>query len=321
MDIIKSEDLILLIPIDKFSICLITGKTKEQIIKEFPRRQDGEYYLSKFENHLNKNCSISLKDYCKQYLQIEWRQCPTKKCDVGFKKTGKGLVLSKFAKGGMTKEYCPKFAEFCRQMSESRKGSGNPMSGKAAWNKGLNSEDPRVAAVAEKRRGTKTSDEAKKKQSISAKKRKIHGHTGKKHSEESIQKMREATAKSWAAGNFKRESSIHIKMREFLSTLELTENLEEEFQVKYFSLDFAFPDVKIGIEVQGQFFHVDPRVYPNGPICAIQRRNFGRDKVKKQYCCDRNGWVIIEVWEAEINDGTFKEQLKCRLQELNLLKV
>ena len=107
-------------------------------------------------------------------------------------------------------------------------------------------------------------------------------------------------------------------MREFLKTLNLKEPFKEEFQVKYFSMDFAFQNAKVAIECQGTYFHVDSRIYPNGPINAMQRRNFGRDKVKKQLC-EKEGWIIIPIWETEINDEQFKNILLCELSKLNLL--
>ncbi len=52
----------------------------------------------------------------------------------------------------------------------------------------------------------------------------------------------------------------------------------------------------------------------------MQRRNLIRDKAKKTFLKNRN-WVLIELWEAKINDGQFKEILLCKLRELNVLKV
>ena len=163
------------------------------------------------------------------------------------------------------------------------------------------------------------SDVTKKKQSDSAKKRLIHGHTGHKHSATTIRKLRAHTAALWASGRFAGVSSIHIKMRDFLNTLTLVEPYQEEYQVGYFSMDFAFPLHKIAIECQGTFFHVDPRIYSDGPINAIQRRNFGRDKVKR-LLTKRKGWTIIEVWETEINDGSFKKTLQKELSNYAIIK-
>ena len=312
------EDLKYFIPISNFEICLIDGTTKEQIIKLYPTRINGAYYLNKFANYLLFNYKLSLKDYCKQYLKFNWPICPSKGKETGYKIYGAGLKISRYNLGGVNKENCENFVKGCKKLSEARAGSGNPMFGKGAWNKGLDRTDPRVNYVASLREGSKTSEETKIKQSNSAKKRLIHGHTGKKHPKETCEKLRQITANRLKNKKFHRESSIHIKMREFLKELDLS--FEEEFLLKYYSIDFAFPEKKIGIECQGTFFHVDPRIYPNGPICATQRRNFGRDKAKKTFS-QNLGWKLIEVWETEINDGTFKEILKCKLKELNLLKV
>ena len=165
------------------------------------------------------------------------------------------------------------------------------------------------------------SPETIEKLKLAAKNRKKEPHLGCKHSEETKQKFREITAKKWADGVFNKKTSIEVKVEDFLKGIEssLKEKFVFQHLAKYFTLDFAFPDVKVGIECQGTFFHIDPRVYPDGPICAVQRRNAGRDKSKRKYLTER-GWTIIELWEIEINDGRFKQQLLCELQKLNLIE-
>lgn len=123
----------------------------------------------------------------------------------------------------------------------------------------------------------------------------------------------------WSEGKFNRVSSIQIKLREFLQSLNLKEQFKEEHQVKYYSIDFAFPLAKVAIECQGTYFHIDPRVYPNGPETKMQRQNKGRDKAKHKLLCENWGWRLMEVWEIEINNDEFKEQVKCKLKELGLL--
>lgn len=301
-----------------FNTCLICGATKDQILEMYPSRENGAYFLDKFSNFLRDNHKILLKDYCKKYLKIEWPLCPVSKEEVGYSVNGKGIKLSRFKKGKISKASCPNFALACKKMSKDRMGENNPMFGLKAWNKGKDKRHPAIKLAAQKRVGRKVSEDTKKRQSESAKKRLIHGHTGLKHSRKAKEKMRLATAKRYQDGMFKRESGIHIKMREFLKTLELKEHFAEEHQVKYFSLDFAFIDSKIGIECQGTYFHIDPRIYPNGPKSEVQKRNFGRDKQKKKFLLER-GWKIIECWETEINDGSFKGLIIEKLKESNLL--
>ena len=318
MKTIETQDLKYFIPIDTFNICLIDQASRKQITEMYPTRKDGAYYLDKFSNYIKDNYSISFKDYCKQYLKFDWPLCPSSSSETGYRFNGKGVFISTFAAGKISKEHCPKFMAACEKFSIERKGSGNPMFGKEPWNKGLDVNHPVIAKIAEDRKGKKTSDEVKLKQSESAKKRIVHGHTGKKHSPETIEKLRENTAQMYRDKKYTRVTGIEIKVRNFL--IEQNIQFVEQYFFKYYSLDFALTDQKICIECQGQYFHSDPRFYPNGPISNVQRRNFGRDKAKRKYLKSKD-WEMIELWEAEINDGQFKEILICKLKELKALEV
>ncbi len=56
---------------------------------------------------------------------------------------------------------------------------------------------------------------------------------------------------------------------------------------------------KLVIEVNGTYWHADPRVYTDGPIHASQRRTDATFK-KKQAALDRLGYRIVVIWETEI---------------------
>lgn len=324
MSIFKFDPSTNIIHISTFETCLETSRSRKEIIKLYPKRSDGAYYLDKFINHLKEEVGIGIKEYCKKHFNFEWPICSVKNKDLGFNISGKGIEISRYSPGSVNKNNCEAFRLGCEKLSKERMGEGNPMYGKATWNKGLSLEDPRIEKMAQARRGKEASADHKEKL-----KKHYHKHwpkngkypnSGSKYSEETKNKMSLESARRWAAGCFNKVTSIHIKVRDFLKTLNLKEEWVEEFQVKYFSFDFAFPSVKVGIEAQGTFFHIDPRVYPDGPICAIQRRNFGRDEAKRKVCSGQEGWEIIEVWEKEINNGEFEEFLLCRLRELNLLE-
>ena len=313
METIKTKDSKTLIPAKHFEICLIDGLLKEQINNLYPKnivsKNKRVNYVEKFIFHLKTVHLTSLEDYCEKYLAFTWPRCSVKQEKLKYKIHGNSIIINPFLRGGVSKETSEKFKLACEKLSRDRFGSDNPMFSKNPWNKGLDNNDPRVLAASKKRIGQKHTEFSKTKQSESAKKRKIHGHSGKKHSLETKLKLREHTARLWASGRFNRTTSIHLKMRDFLSTLDLVERPTEEFQVVYYSLDFAFPEHKLAIECQGTYFHVDPRIYPNGPKDKIQRRNFGRDIAKKKFL-DSLGWKVIECWETEINDDSFKELLK-----------
>jgi very-short-patch-repair endonuclease len=84
--------------------------------------------------------------------------------------------------------------------------------------------------------------------------RKIHGHTGKKHSEESKAKMRMATAKRISEGKFPQTDTL--PMREFekiLKELAVNGMFTKEFFCKYYSIDFAIVSKRLAFEVDGDF--------------------------------------------------------------------
>jgi very-short-patch-repair endonuclease len=117
-----------------FDRCLIDNKSKAEIISIYPSRKNGAYYINKFENYLLDTYQITLKEYCKKYLLVVWPVCPVKKVEVGWRPSGKGVILQLCAKGGVTREFFPKFDSFCRRISKERLGAGNPMYKKEPWN-------------------------------------------------------------------------------------------------------------------------------------------------------------------------------------------
>jgi very-short-patch-repair endonuclease len=318
---IKKENNGYLVDKKFFNECILDGKTRGEITKNYPGRANGAYYLDKFSNHLKDNHNTDLRSYCIEYLKVDWPRCPKNKTLNNSSVSGEGLTIYEFSRGGATKENCEGLKKSSEKMSRDRQGAGNPMFGKKAWNKGKDKRNPSVKRVSEKLKGRKISEETKRKQSESAKRRKIHGHTGRKHTKKTKRRLAEITAQRYEDGGYPRTSSIHIKVREFLQTLKLKEEFTEEKRIKVFCVDFAFPGCKVCIEVQGTFFHIDPRVYPNGPINEIQRRNLGRDERKRRVVGGEEGWEILEIWETEINDGSFKNELICELQKLKIIDL
>jgi very-short-patch-repair endonuclease len=140
--------------------------------------------------------------------------------------------------------------------------------------------------------------------------------------EETREKFRRIAAIRWSVGGFGRsgETSIHVKMREFLNSQPLAQKPVEEFPIIYYAVDFAFPSVKIAIECDGDYFHVNPRFYPDGPSNEMQRRNAIRDRAKNTFLTGL-GWTVLRFWECDIHAKTFQEPLLCKLKELGLLNA
>jgi len=315
MDDIKNSDSIRFIPIGDFHICKIDGKSKTQILNLFPKRQDGVYYLNKFINYIQKYHQLSVYDYVLKYLNIEWPVCPVSKEKVGFRVNGKGLFFSKFKKGKVCKEHSIPFLKACEKFSQNRKGEKNPMFGKKSWNSGLSKhDDPRIKKIADQRKGIKFDQEHKNKLKEARANHPLKARHVVKHTNESKEKMRQATVKRWEKGCFDfKKTSIEKKVEQWL----LNNKIKFEFQynIDCFVVDFACLDLKTLIECQGDFFHCNPSFekYKN-PKYDVQKRNVFRDKIKKQKY-KQLGWKLIELWESDINSGEFKNILECELKK------
>lgn len=63
-------------------------------------------------------------------------------------------------------------------------------------------------------------------------------------------------------------------------------------------VDFLLADGR-AVEVQGGFWHADPRDYPSGPIKLCQVRTVANDRAKREALA-ANGVPLVEIWEREI---------------------
>lgn len=92
---------------------------------------------------------------------------------------------------------------------------------------------------------------------------------------------------------------------------------EQQFEAKSIGrfFDYYLPDSRMLIEVDGSYWHSDPRIYEN-PINAIQKRNKRVDKLKDAWALI-NGYVLIRIWETDIKKDPDKV-LKFLSERLNV---
>lgn len=86
------------------------------------------------------------------------------------------------------------------------------------------------------------------------------------------------------------------------------ENILDKLGVKYIQqfeaksigrfYDFYLPESQVLIEVDGSYWHSDPRIYEK-PMNVIQKRNKRVDKIKDVWAL-ANGYVLIRIWESDI---------------------
>jgi very-short-patch-repair endonuclease len=76
--------------------------------------------------------------------------------------------------------------------------------------------------------------------------------------------------------------------------------------------DFYIPKHNILIEVDGDFYHCNPKIYNDGPVCKTQTINIENDKLKDEWAKE-NGYKLLRFWEDDINNNI--KQVKQTLLE------
>jgi very-short-patch-repair endonuclease len=125
---------------------------------------------------------------------------------------------------------------------------------------------------------------------------------GRKHSEETKGKMSDSAVQRI----LKDPKSYHTSKLEekFKIILDI---LDINYQHFFFAdkikkiFDFYLPDHNILIEVDGNFYHCNPKFY-NTPVCKTQEINIKNDKIKNEWALN-NGYKLLRFWEDDINNN------------------
>lgn len=78
--------------------------------------------------------------------------------------------------------------------------------------------------------------------------------------------------------------------------------VDEQFQLLYKFYDFIVKDTNIIIEFDGDYWHCNPAVYPNGPENKMQKKAIENDRYKTALAQSK-GYTIIRVWEKDFNEN------------------
>lgn len=135
------------------------------------------------------------------------------------------------------------------------------------------------------------------------------------HSDATKSIMSKATAKAIAEGRLPRVSKIEGVVAKELRGVGVS--FVRQFAIRdalgRFAcvFDFFVPTAKTVIEVNGTFFHADPRFYPNGPVSATQRRN-AKAWSRKVGIIKELDLRLVEIWEYDIKeDATNAVRTAC----------
>ncbi len=286
---ILTGDILMIIEKKQWSICSICQEALDSIVNRYGG--SGIYKSVAFKKHLKNDHNITLDEYF-----IEKPICPCGKCNkkLGVTIRGANIRYKKMACGRNDGVMA-----WSENAKKERLGNKNPMFNKIPWNKGLSKEtSSSINRTSEKLKNKIVSNLTKQKQSESAKKRVFHGHTGKKHSEETKNKLRLNTLRLIESGRFINQNTLPCRLFQKL-LVKLNINFIREKVVSYWSFDFYIPDKELYIEVDGDYFHSNPKIYPSGPKTSTQKRNATRD-IKKNLFCKSNNMSLIRFWESEI---------------------
>jgi len=216
--------------------------------------------------------------------------------------------------------------------------------GKPSWNKGISMREESRLKMAKAVKTVWANPGLREKQSESHKGRHLSLKTefkkgfipwikGKHHSEETRKKLnafrntlkyreeaKERIMKQFESGDFPK---VENTKPERLVKAELIKRGYKEgidFIHQYrclnkFMCDFGFPKQKIVVEVNGDYWHCNPKLYSK-PKNQHQIRGIRRDKSKEAYITtvENHSWTYLVLWESDIQ----KDVAKCvnRIEEV-----
>ena len=125
---------------------------------------------------------------------------------------------------------------------------------------------------------------------------------GRIQSEQTRQKMSTSAIKRIIKENKLHTSQLEISFKNLLSEVNL--NFIHLYYIKPIKAfyDFYLPEYNVLIEVDGDFYHCNPLIYPNGAICKTQEKNLKRDHQKNQWALN-NGFKLFRFWEHDIKNN------------------
>ncbi len=175
------------------------------------------------------------------------------------------------------------------------------------WNKGITKEDDERLDYGDKIRSNL--DRSKK---ISK------ALKGRKRPQYVLDKLDEGMREYWSKEENKEKQSIlqskriknnHHKNKTLLEKYfeQILTMLKIEYESQYticgFNFDYYLPKYDLVIEVDGDFFHCNPKKYPKGPIYESQINTIKNDTIKNNICEKSNGLRLLRFWEADIKNN------------------
>jgi very-short-patch-repair endonuclease len=124
---------------------------------------------------------------------------------------------------------------------------------------------------------------------------------GRVHSKETRKKMSDIAIENIIKTDRNHTSKLEKTFANILDLLDIKYNkffYAKDIKAFY---DFYIPDSNLIIEVDGDFWHCNPKKFSE-PKYETQKRNLIRDKEKIQWA-QENGYKLLRFWEDDINNN------------------
>lgn len=104
-------------------------------------------------------------------------------------------------------------------------------------------------------------------------------------------------SKSKKSGTKGDETSIEKFVSDFLRENNI--EFKEQKRIRYLNYDVYIPSANLFIEIQGEYWHCDRRLYPNGPKNDVQRRGLAQNEEKIKFAADAKVNLVL-LWQYDI---------------------
>ena len=101
------------------------------------------------------------------------------------------------------------------------------------------------------------------------------------------------------------ETSPEEICKDIIENLGISTINKREIQFEQYRMDFLIDN--IDVEVQGTYFHCDPRFYQDGATNDTQAYMISKDKKRKDYIESR-GYKVLYIWEHDL----YVNREKCK---------
>ena len=171
------------------------------------------------------------------------------------------------------------------------------------WNKGITKEDDERLNY-----GDKISSNLERSKKISK------ALKGRKMSKDAMDRLDKGMRDYWSkevnrekqrllqSKRINKNHKSQLEKRFELILLKLKFSYISQYMICGYNFDFYLPKHDLVIEVDGDFFHCNPKKYPKGPIYESQINTIKNDKIKNNICKKSNGLMLLRFWESDINE-------------------